>query len=108
MGSKQALSNGNEVEEMTDLLLGFTKANQVGIVITMGLENTPTGAVLRVAAAASNNHADPVVRARWASAHAVLPAKEYKNLMGLLTSLLYRLDFEIGEEEMRSIGVNRA
>jgi len=108
MGSRQALSNGNEVEELTDLLRGFEQINSVVIKLELQLEDRPTGRVLAATAVASNNHAELAVRARWVLACAVLPAQEYTSLAGLLTSLLYRLDFEIGEEEMKSIGQKRA
>jgi len=108
MGSKQALSNGNEPEELTDLLVAFEKENQVWIEVKLSLMPLGTGSALAAVAVATNAHADPAVRARWASASAVLPAKEYKSLAGLLTGLLYRLDFEIGEAEMNAIGLKRA
>lgn len=90
------------------MLRGFEQNNQVTIQMTWELVNAPAGRVLAAVAVATNDHADPVVRARWDSARAVLPAREYKSLMGLATSLLYRLDFEIGEAEMHAIGINRA
>lgn len=108
MGSKQALSNGNEPEELTDLLWAFEKENQVHIEITLSTVVKGNGAALVATAAAYNNHVDPVVRARWVLVSAALPVKEYKSMMGLLTGLLYRLDFEIGEEEMRCIGIKKA
>jgi len=108
VGSKQALSNGNESEELTDLLEAFEKENQVWIEIKLSLMPWGTGSALAAVAVATNTHADAAVRARWASVSAALPAREYKSLMGLATSLLYRLDFEIGEAEMRAIGINRA
>lgn len=108
MGSKQALSNGKEPEELTDLLLGFEKENQVSIKLELWWGKSSGKDALVARAVATNNHVDPVVRARWESVSAVLPGKEYKSLLGLLTGLLYRLDFEIGEEEMRSIGIKRA
>ena len=108
MGSKQALSNGNEPEELTDLLQAFQDGNQVFIELEIKTIITGGKHVLVASAVATNTHADPVVRARWKSVHAVLPGREYRNLMGLLTGLLYRLDFEIGDEEMKSIGQKRA
>jgi len=108
MGSKQALSNGNEPEELTDLLSAFEKENQVTIALVFGLAVVSGKHVLRARAVATNKHADPVVRARWAFARVVLLAREYTSLMGLVTTLLYKLDFEIGEQEMRAIGIKKA
>jgi len=108
MGSKQALSNGNEPEEVRDLLLAFEQSNQVHIDISLSLSTTGKRGAMVAAAVAYNVHADPVVRARWVLASCVLPAQEYRSLLGLVTGLLYRLDFEIGEEEMKAIGIQRA
>jgi len=105
LGSKQALSNGNEPEELTDLLLAFEKENQVRIKLELWYRRGDGRPALVARAVANNDHADPVVRARWGSVVAALPAEEYKSLAGLLTGLLYRLDFEIGEAEMKAIGI---
>jgi hypothetical protein len=108
LGSKQSLSNGNEPEELTDLLIGFENANQVQIKLEIWRSDVQGRPALVARAVATNMHVDPVVRARWDSVAAVLPVREYKLLAGLLTGLLYRLDYEIGEAEMRSIGIKRA
>jgi hypothetical protein len=104
MGSKQALSNGNEPQEVAELLKAFERANQVTIDLQFTLEDHHGVRVMLATGAAYNNHADPVVRARWVLVTTVLWAQAYTSLMGLVTTLLYRLDFEICEAEMRSIG----
>jgi len=108
VGSKQALSNGNEPMELEDLLLGFQNENQVYITLSMQLMPKRGKPALLVTAVATNIHVDPVVRARWASVEVVLSGKEFKNLMGLVTTLLYQLDFKIGEAEMNAIGIKKA
>lgn len=108
LGSKQALSNGNEPEELTDLLQAFEKENQVLIEVSWKLIEKDGKSVLDVRAVARNNAVDDVLRARWVSVVCALPVREYKSLMGAVTTLLYRLDFEIGVMEMQSIGIKRA
>lgn len=90
------------------MLHGFEHINQVRIQIMLELVNVPTGRALAAVAVATNDHAEDAARASWDFVRAVLPAREYKSLAGLLTGLLYRLDFEVGEAEMRGIGINRA
>jgi len=108
MGSKQALSNGREPEELTDLLQAFQDTNQVVIVITMTVALKDGKADLLVTAVAQNNHASPAVRARWGSVHCNVWGSEWVRLAGLTTTLLYRLDFLIGEAEMGAIGIKKA
>ena len=108
MGSKQALSNGREPEEWTELLGAFQESNQVIITVSivLALKNGVPDLLLR--AVAQNNHANPVVRARWGSVHCQLWGSEWVRWTGALSTLLYRLDFIIGEAEMQAIGVKRA
>jgi len=108
MGSRQALSNGNEAEEITALLRVFEETNHVGIHIQLSMVDHRGKRVMLATAAATNLHADDAVRARWDLVSVVLWAREYKSLWGLVTTLLYRLDHAIGEREMQSIGVKKA
>jgi len=108
VGSKQALSNGREPEELTDLLSAFSEANQVVIAISVGVANHDGKPDLLIAAVAQNNHVNPVARARWGSVRCQLWGSEWVRLAGVFTTLLYRLDFLIGEAEMQGIGVKRA
>lgn len=108
MGSKQSLSNGREPEELTDLLSSFSTSNQVVIAITLTVAQKDGRPDMLVRAVAQNNHANPVVRARWGSVHCDVWGSDWVRLAGLFTSLLYRLDFVIGEAEMLAIGQKKA
>lgn len=108
MGSKQGLSNGREPEELTELLAAFCASNQVVIAISCALGQRDGKPDLVVRAVAQNNHVNPVVRARWGSVHCELWGSEWVRLAGLFTTLLYRLDFVIGEAEMLAIGHKKA
>ena len=108
MGSKHALSNGREPEEWTDLLSGFQQSNQVIITVSLVLAQKDGKPDLLVQAVAQNNHVNPVVRARWGSVHCQLWGSEWVRWTGALSTLLYRLDFLIGEAEMVAIGVKKA
>src|ERR1051325_2014049 len=108
MGSKQALSNGREPEEWTELLSAFEQSNQVIIAGSIVLAQNKGKPDILMQAVAQNNHVNPVVRARWGSVHCQLWGSEWVRWTGALSTLLYRLDFIIGEAEMQSIGVKRA
>lgn len=108
MGSKQALSNGREPEEWTELLHAFQESNQVIIVVSLQLAQKDGRLDILLRAVAQNNHVNPVVRARWGSVHCQLWGSEWVRWTGALSTLLYRLDFIIGEAEMGAIGVKRA
>jgi len=108
LGSKQALSNGREPEELTDILSAFSESNQVIIAVSVVLAEKDGKPDLLLTAVAQNNHVNPVVRARWGSVQCKLWGSEWVRLAGAFTTLLYRLDFLIGEAEMAAIGVKRA
>ena len=108
MGSKQALSNGREPEEWTELLSAFEQSNQVVIAVSMALAQREGKLDILIRAVAQNNHVNPVVRARWGSVHCQLWGSEWVRWTGALSTLLYRLDFIIGEAEMGAIGVRKA
>jgi len=108
LGSKQALSNGREPEEWTELLSAFEQSNQVVIAVSMALAQREGKLDILIRAVAQNNHVNPVVRARWGSVHCQLWGSEWVRWTGALSTLLYRLDFIIGEAEMGAIGVRKA
>lgn len=99
MGSKQALSNGNEPEELTDMLCAFEKQNTVVITIHCNtVRRNGKWDIIWVANAVPANAANMAAQF-LGSASALCWASEYKNLMGLVTSLLYKLDFQLAELE---------
>lgn len=99
MGSKQALSNGREPEELTDLVAAFEQHNSVKITIccSLALHN----GYLDLLWMATSEDASPPDRVatgldlvsvtEWGGA--------YKTLMAVLSRLLYALDFALAEKE---------
>jgi hypothetical protein len=108
VGSNHALSNGREPQEWTELLQAFQDTNQVIITVSIVLAQNKGKPDLLMQAVAQNNHVNPVVRARWGSVHCQLWGSEWVRWTGALSTLLYRLDFIIGEAEMLAIGVKKA
>ena len=108
MGSEQSLSNGNEVQEVIQLLSAFSRQNQVVIKISCSVVSAEIGTGAIWSAVAVNAHTDPQVRKRWDSVSVECSGREWVRLMAVYTNLLYRLDFAIGEKEMQSIGIHKA
>lgn len=90
------------------MLSAFCSENQVIITVSCTLGQHDGKQDLAVLAVAQNNHVNPVVRARWGSVQCLLWGSEWVRMMGLYTTLLYRLDFLIGEAEMVAVGVKKA
>lgn len=107
MGSKQALSNGNEPEELTALLSAFGEMNGVELLFMLQLKS-PNGrpqleAVMSCWTAGRSEAA--LDGSDYASVRCW--AKEYTSLMGLVTTLLYKLDFELAEREWQKTSPRR-
>jgi hypothetical protein len=108
LGSKQALSNGNEPMELTDLVAAFEGMNKCKITLSCSLELHKGFLDLQwTAVAASGESKDPVPYAlvlasvkEWGG--------DYKTVMGLVTHLLYALDFRLAEREFASVPKKRA
>jgi hypothetical protein len=99
MGSRQALSNGNEPEELTDLVAAFEQQNTCKIILSasLALHNgyldlcwtaTAVGGRTGVLEASPSDLLSVVI---WGGA--------YKTLMGVVTRLLYMMDFTLAEAE---------
>jgi hypothetical protein len=99
LGSKQALSNGNEPEELTELLRAFEEQNRVAITIQMKLAPQGSKKGLLVLATATSHEPPDSGVTHSGSVSAVCWGNELVSLMGLFSTLLYRLDFAIAEAE---------
>lgn len=99
MGSRQALSNGREPEELTDLVAAFEMHNTCKIILTSSLVLHNGYLDLSwVASAVQRVKGDPEATglvlasvSEWGGG--------YKTLMGVLSRLLYSLDFALAEKE---------
>ena len=97
MGSKRALSNGNEPEEVADMLAAFCLENKVEIAVTCTVVNAGAGVEVLWGGMAVNVNTDQMEQGDWASVLVPCSGREFTTLKGLFTTLLYRLDFAIGE-----------
>jgi hypothetical protein len=99
VGSKHALSNGNEPEEVTDLVAAFEQHNKCKIVLSCSLElhngylDLDWSAVAVSPAPAGQDPTGLVL------ASAKVWGGGYRTLKGLLSQLLYALDYRLAEKE---------
>jgi hypothetical protein len=99
LGSKQALSNGNEPEEVTDLVAAFEQHNKCKITLCCCLRlHTGYLDLEWTATAYQRVPGHPEVTGS-ALASAVVWGGGYKTLMGVHSRLLYALDFALAEHE---------
>jgi len=99
LGSKHALSNGREPEEVTDLVAAFEQHNKCKITLSCCLELHGGLLDLEWIATARESQTgcqealslDLVSVRIWGGA--------YKTLMGVVTTLLYQLDFALAKAE---------
>lgn len=99
MGSKHALSNGNEVEEATQLLAAFDAIQEFRTAIVLYV--VERGGKPRLVAGIGHAPALPMeqVLTSWGSDQFVLEASELVSLMAVITRLTYGLDAEMAEKE---------
>jgi hypothetical protein len=107
LGSKASLSNGNEPQELTDMLSAFEKLNRVVITIHSNTVKKNGRFDLIVVANAVPEGAANMAAQFLGSASALCWGSEFKNLMGLYTSLLYKLDFQLAELEWGKVKTQR-
>ena len=103
MGSGQALSNGNEVQEVTELIRAFESINSMKIAIVLNVverEGKP-----RLLVRAGPSFAGPPEQALkpWGLPQYVFEAGELVRLMGVVTRSLYGLDFELAQKEFQDV-----
>jgi len=108
MGSKQALSNGREPEELTDLVAAFEQHNSVKITLTCSLALHNGYLDLEWVAIASEREAPDPVATGLASVSAREWGGGYKTLMGVVTRLLYSLDFQLALNEFEKVPQKKA
>lgn len=103
MGSKQALSNGREPEELTDLVAAFEQHNNVRIILTSSLVLHRGYLDLEWRASAFERTPVDQVVTGLALVSVCLWGGEYKTLMGVASRLLYALDFALAEKEFDKV-----
>lgn len=99
MGSKQALSNGNEVTEVTELMRAFdAMKNSRSAIVLYVVER---GGKYRLLAGIGEAPAEPMewVLGTWGSHQFVFEVSEQVRLKDVLTRLMYGLDLEMAIAE---------
>jgi hypothetical protein len=99
VGSKHALSNGKETEEVTDLIAAFEVHNKCKIVLFSSLELHNGYLDMHWTAVAGEEKVTSLVPPSLGSLSVSLWGGDYKTLVGLLSRLLYALDFRLAESE---------
>lgn len=99
MGSRQALSNGNEVAEVTDLMRAFdAMKNSRSAIVLYVVERAGK---YRLVAGIGEAPVEPMERvlSAWGSHQFVFEVSEQVRLMDVLTRLMYGLDVEMAMTE---------
>jgi len=101
LGAKQSLSNGNEVEEITQLLMAFEAQASMRIAIVLYV--TERAGKKRLLIGCGSAPALPLeqVLSSWGSVQSVHEAGDVVTLLAALTNAMYGLDYEMAEEEWR-------
>lgn len=108
LGSKQALSNGNEPEELTDLLRAFEVMNSCKLTLSSSLELTRGYIDMEWRLTARSLQTGLLDQPPLDLASVSVWAGDYKTLMGLLTRLLYSMDFQLALNEFDSAAPKKA
>lgn len=108
MGSKRALSNGNEPEEAIDMIASFEQANSCKIIITSSLELNKGFLDWSWQASAKPSKNGELVANASDLANVRVWGGDYKTLMGLLIRLVYALDFQLALAEFERVEIKKA
>jgi len=108
MGSRQALSNGNEVQEVTQLMQAFDQMKNSRSAIVLYV--VQRGGKPRLVAGIGEAPAEPMewVLGSWGSHQFVFEANELVSLMGVVTRLMYGLDLAMAIDEYGKNGTKKA
>jgi len=101
LASKHGLSNGNEVEEVTQLLRAFEEQTSMRIAIVLTVVQRAGKDRLLVRVGPFPQDAPERVLAPWGLPQSVSEAGDVVTLLGALTNGMYGLDYELAEEEWR-------
>jgi hypothetical protein len=108
MGSKQALSNGREPEELTDLLQAFETANTCSIILSASLALHRGKLDVCWQATAVGGSTGLLVASVLDSQNVKVWGGDYRTLLGVATQLLYALDFQLASREFERVLENKA
>ena len=99
MASKDSLSNGNEVQEVTQLIRAFEQQSSMRIAIVLTVVKRAGKDRLLVRVGPFPNDAPERVLEPWGLPQSVSEAGDVVTLMAALTNGMYGLDYELAEAE---------
>lgn|SRR5678815_5946086 len=108
LGSKHALSNGNETEELIDLVAAFEQHNNCKITLSCCLRLHSGYLDLEWEAKAEEARGFRPEVAPSVLASVKVWGGDYKTLMGLHSRLLYALDFQLALNEFEGVEKQKA
>jgi len=108
LGSKHALSNGNEPEELTDLIAAFEVMCSCKLTLDSSLELRKGYLDMRWTLTARNLQVGLLEPKPLDLASVSVWAGDFKTLLGLLTRLLYSLDAQLALNEFASVETKKA
>ena len=108
LGSKQSLSNGKETEELTDLVVAFEAQNKCKITLHVSQELHKGYMDSRWVAVASTE-SPPGAEPPYLDCVSVqVWGGDFKTLMGVVSRLLYALDFQLALNEFDGVKTQKA
>lgn len=108
LGSNHALSNGKETEELTDLIQAFELQNSVKITVNCSLELHKGFLDTKWTCTTVDTDKSRQVLPNSALQSVSVWGGDYKMLMGVLTRLLYAMDFQLGLAEFEKLEPKKA
>jgi len=108
LGSKHALSNGSEADEMTDLLVAFEQENKCKITLLISAQLKKGYMDLCWTAVALGMLTQEPDQPPSVLASVSVWAGDFKTLMALVSRLLYALDFQLALNEFDTVPTKKA
>lgn len=100
LASSRGTSNGPDWKDLAEMLAAFEDINKVRIELCFARWTTEGNADLSVSCKAWEQNADRRVARPLGFVNAQWNVGKWKTIEGLLTFLLYQLDFELGRHEL--------
>ena len=108
MATSRGTTNGPDWEDVAGMLAAFEEANHCRIEVTFSRWTTAEQPDLSVVAKAWNREDDRRVAKPLGFVNVIWRAERLKTLEGLITFLLYQLDFQLASNEFASANTKRA
>jgi len=107
LGTKHYSSQMSEVADVTDLLLGFERHNNIRLEVRMSLINQEKNASIAMSVLAHSVSEEIGDQPPLASANVICSDINLRRLMDVLTHVLYSLDFQLACNELPEVETKR-